>query len=396
MKRHYVSDDNEAGHARLRPLWMRALGLALVWLLVLQPTVATAAIAQEPLFSVSALPPNVMLIMDDSNSMREYTLPLPGGISLPSPTCRSGGTGQPIDGVTVPTRIGNRCVHLEDDWALRSPALNPLWYNPAITYKPWNDNNKPAATNFPQANWGGSTAVADPAQLTPWDMRKWPALIAPAYTTSPFYTPSVDRVTTNTGTIGSLPQVVSGTGRYIRYPGMPAEGPTGQDLFTGGVGFTCNLCLTYDQVPVYGPFPPCLAYAQDPVYGPLPPCLAYFQVPVYGPAPPCAQYAQNPVYGVQPPCAAYEQVDVITCRLVPDGGEESGYRQECTVTGQTNGACINQPPAPITWLYAGRLYQSAARTDHRLRGRSLQQPATCGHHWLYTGRLHESAATADH
>ena len=76
MNRHYVNDSTNADHARLRPLWMRALGLALIWLIVLQPTVATAAIAQEPLFSVSALPPNVMLIMDDSNSMREYTLPL--------------------------------------------------------------------------------------------------------------------------------------------------------------------------------------------------------------------------------------------------------------------------------------------------------------------------------
>ena len=197
---------------------MRALGLALIWLMVLQPTVATAAIAQEPLFSVSALPPNVMLMMDDSNSMREYSLPLPPGIALPGLTCRSKGVGQPIDGVVVSTRIGNRCVHLDDDWALRSPALNPLWYNPAVTYSPWNDNNKAAAgSNFPQANWGGSTAVADPTQLTPWDMRKWPASV------TPFYTPSATQVTTNTGTIGTNPQVVNpGAGQYIRYPGMPA------------------------------------------------------------------------------------------------------------------------------------------------------------------------------
>ena len=94
-----------------------------------------------------------MLMMDDSNSMREYTLPLPSGVVLPGPTCRSQGAGQPIDGVVVSTRIGNRCVHLDDDWALRSPALNPLWYNPAVTYSPWNDNNKGGGSNFPQANW---------------------------------------------------------------------------------------------------------------------------------------------------------------------------------------------------------------------------------------------------
>ena len=144
--------------------------------------------------------------------------------------------------------------------------------------------------------------------------------------------------------------MVSGTGRYIRYPGMPAEGPTGQDLFTGSVGFTCNLCLTYDQVPIYGPFPPCLAYAQNPVYGPLPPCLAYFQVPGYGPAPPCAQYAQNPVYGPQPPCAAYVQVDVITCT------SSTGRRRRVGLSTRVHGDGTDQ------W----RLYQSAASTDHWL------------------------------
>jgi type IV pilus assembly protein PilY1 len=344
MKRHNLSNDTETGPAaRPRPLWVRALMLGITWTLVLQPSVATGAIAQEPLFSVTAVPPNVMLIADDSNSMREYTLPLPSGIALPSPNCRSRGTGFPIDGVRVNSRIGtNTCVHLDDDWALRAPALNPLWYNPAVTYTPWNDNNKPAASNFPQANWGGSTSVADPAQLTQWDMRKWPASV------NPFYTPSLTPVTTNTGTIGSAAQVVNpSAGRYVRYPGMPGEGPAGEDLFTGSVGFTCNLCLTYNQVPVYGPLPPCLAYAQDPVYGPLPPCLAYFQVPVYGPAPPCLEYQQDPVYGPLPPCLAFQQIPVITCVLVPDAGEESGFRQVCSVTGYVDGPCINQPPAPI-------------------------------------------------
>ena len=93
MNRHDADDAAETSAERLKPLWMRALGLGLVWLMVLQPTVATAAIAQAPLFSVSALPPNVMLMMDDSNSMREYTLPLPAGITLPNPNCKVSGAG---------------------------------------------------------------------------------------------------------------------------------------------------------------------------------------------------------------------------------------------------------------------------------------------------------------
>ena len=47
MNRHNVDDATDTNKARLRPLWMRALGLALIWLMVLQPTVATAAIAQR-------------------------------------------------------------------------------------------------------------------------------------------------------------------------------------------------------------------------------------------------------------------------------------------------------------------------------------------------------------
>lgn len=323
-----------------RSIWMRSLAVLMVWLSVLQPTTALAAIAQEPLFSVTAVPPNVMLMMDDSNSMREYVLPLPGGINLPGPVCKVDGSG-PNDGVWVNTRLGGRCISLEDDWKIRAPALNPLWYNPAVTYRPWNDNNKAGTANFPQAGWGGSTAVANPADLTPWDLRKWPA------TVEPYYTPSTTRVTTNTGTIGSAAQVLDpGGGRYIRYPGMPGEGASGVDLFTGTIGFTCDLCLSYDQVPIYGPLPPCLGYVQVPVYGPLPPCNTFAPENVYGPGT-CTAYQQIPQYGPLPACLAYQQIPVITCILVPDAGEESGFRQVCSITSYVDGNCTNQPPAPI-------------------------------------------------
>ena len=59
----------EAQALRPRPLWVRALALALMWALVLQPAVSSAALSQQPLFTVTSVPPNVMLMLDDSGSM---------------------------------------------------------------------------------------------------------------------------------------------------------------------------------------------------------------------------------------------------------------------------------------------------------------------------------------
>jgi type IV pilus assembly protein PilY1 len=73
-------------------------------------------------------------------------------------------------------------VSRNDDWILRSPALNPLWYNPAVWYKPWNNNNQ-TTDAFPNANIGGSvlttrygavTSRPDNTQLTQRDMRRVP------------------------------------------------------------------------------------------------------------------------------------------------------------------------------------------------------------------------------
>ena len=59
---------------RARPLWTRALALALIWTLVLQPAVSSAQLAQQPLFTVTSVPPNVMLMLDDSASMNLLSL----------------------------------------------------------------------------------------------------------------------------------------------------------------------------------------------------------------------------------------------------------------------------------------------------------------------------------
>ena len=122
---------------------------------------------------------------------------------------------------------GNWAVHSfavsrNDDWILRSPALNPLWYNPAVWYKPWNNNNKTDTEAFPNANIGGTangsvSSRPTNTQLTQRDMRRVP-------TGTDTYT----SVTTLAGT--------GAVGTWNNYPD-PA-GSAGGRIVTGTLGGT--------------------------------------------------------------------------------------------------------------------------------------------------------------
>ena len=135
------------------------------------PSLADAAsmIAQKPLLTMITPAPNVMLMMDDSGSMASDWLPNPTdfnyGTFYNAPGVVSGWTDivvQDGGGATVPM----------PSWEIlrRTPILNPIGYNPAVTYKPWNDDNKPAASNFPPADIG-SYAGASFIGGTRMDMR---------------------------------------------------------------------------------------------------------------------------------------------------------------------------------------------------------------------------------
>ena len=63
--------------------WTRCLAMIVCQVLVWQPMVASAVIAQQPMFTVSSSPPNVMLMMDDSSSMAGYRLPTPPTVTVP-------------------------------------------------------------------------------------------------------------------------------------------------------------------------------------------------------------------------------------------------------------------------------------------------------------------------
>ena len=154
---------NRQPRASLHPtsaLWTRCLALVVCQVLVWQPLAASAAvIAQQPMFTVSSAPANVMLMMDDSSSMQGYRLPTPPTLTPP--------TGN----VAVKYGAATRNVPAGSEFTLRAPAFNPLWYNPSIQYQPWNDDNKPMpaagtsypalAFNFPNADIGGTANVHD-------------------------------------------------------------------------------------------------------------------------------------------------------------------------------------------------------------------------------------------
>ncbi|MFN5079481.1 MAG: hypothetical protein ACK5EV_01980, partial [Burkholderiales bacterium] len=129
-------------------------------------------------------------------------------------------------------------VSRNDDWILRSPALNPLWYNPAVWYKPWNNNNKTGAEAFPNASIGGTASGSvgsrpDNTQLTQRDMRRVPTGATYTSVTSLAGRGAIGTWSNYPDPSGSasgrsVTGTLSGTPVRFSYAGMPLEhGATG-------------------------------------------------------------------------------------------------------------------------------------------------------------------------
>jgi type IV pilus assembly protein PilY1 len=204
----------------------KILAAVLAFLVAANPLMAASNLAQEPLFSATEPPANVVFMMDDSLSMYTNTLPQPPTVTLASGVASSS---------KVTINQGYMQVRTQD-WLLRTPAVNPLWYNPAITYTPWNNNGTP----FPNADYGGTGTTATSSKITQRDMRSRP-------NGSGF-----SSVTTaaGRGTLGSSDLVItlSSPAGQITYDGMPYDWATqnasaGKDLFTNpnpvNVTYTC-------------------------------------------------------------------------------------------------------------------------------------------------------------
>ena len=240
-----------------RPFWQRALAGAMAALIAAPAPQALAQVAgsnlsPDPQFVRALVQPNVAFLMDDSASMRLNTLPrdpaiaaLMGSATLsfnvPATQVRHTDYNRAravMPGTPVQADVAARSVSVnrDQDFALRAAALNPLWYNPAITYDPWNDNDKVTASNFAPAAIGGTGVAPDTAQLVRRDMRyrlNGTTRIALSGATgivgdrnNPWDNPNSSGWSTSVPAAGSQP-----AGNMTHDPIMH-EGVRGRDLFT--------------------------------------------------------------------------------------------------------------------------------------------------------------------
>lgn len=171
------ADDRPTALAR------RASTKALVWLLCVlhaMPAWATSTLIQYPPFTATEPSGNVFVMVDDSASMGQHRLPLPPGIVIPTSvpaTVTIQGDGPDASNVWA---LRSWQINRDADWLLRAPALNPLWYNPAIRYAPWNKDGTPLPNasiggSAVPTHWGAITSRPDVTKLTERDPRQVPS-----------------------------------------------------------------------------------------------------------------------------------------------------------------------------------------------------------------------------
>ena len=290
---------------------MKRLARALVFLLtqaiVLQPAAfaATWSIAQQPLFTINPVYPNVVFMIDDSWSMNDYR--------LPPPIFFSQNNRWPVPGpVTVKYGAGTKTVLAHDEFTLRSSVHNPLAYDPAITYTPWNDNDKPKAAqgtrpnrsqNFPDADLGGTASVANMARTTERDMRfrgfanggptaprNWPTTARGSVGGNGTYDTGAvanDKWAWNATNLRWEEPIVGPAGTAI-YPPLRGDGPQAADLFTNPPQ-VCNVtppCLQWNYVDQQQ-----CVQTQQVQTGTTQQCDSYSTVPVFGNV--CVQTVQQ-------------------------------------------------------------------------------------------------------
>jgi len=114
---------------------------AVATLLGLPVNAATTTFPQYPLMTGgSTIPPNILLILDDSGSMAYLKMP--------------------VDETT-----------LEDDVSDRSYINNTIYYNPAITYRPWRTANTDLNDRLPVANFKAAASNRTSSTDDPVDLR---------------------------------------------------------------------------------------------------------------------------------------------------------------------------------------------------------------------------------
>ncbi|MGZ8273421.1 MAG: pilus assembly protein [Burkholderiaceae bacterium] len=252
--------------------WRRLLALLVCELTILQPGLAAAQMSQVPMFTVTSVPPNVMLMFDDSASMQLLSLKAPPYYA--SPTWTRGSGGHPLLKVNTSGYFGISGIRhytgsaLDDghwnfilaDVLTRSPAFNPLAYNPAIEYKPWNNNGM----RMGQSAFGGA-GLAAAGPLTSWDMRDLPPAMGGGTVRSRLAAPSSGVIPPGS----TLKTWVGPPAGSVRYAGLPSSTPepAGVDLFDHTIAWrdpACNTTTNYawtcpSGTPLFAPTDTCAA-----------------------------------------------------------------------------------------------------------------------------------------
>ncbi|MEI6547973.1 MAG: hypothetical protein WCN85_13235, partial [Burkholderiales bacterium] len=216
----------------IRQTLTKALVYLLCSLTAMPAWSAGSTLYQIPPFTSTEPPANVFMMLDDSGSMAGHSLPIPATITINAPTAQVTIQGEGADSAGV-LALRNWTIDRDNDWLLRSPALNPLWYNPANRYVPWNKDGTlmPSASiggSVATTNYGAFTSRANAAELTERDPRQVPSGTGFVSITS----------TAGRGLLGTVPsspaspitegrRVTMGTTADFRYNKMPFDfGPT--------------------------------------------------------------------------------------------------------------------------------------------------------------------------
>ncbi len=134
------------------------------------PVSAQSTIAQKPLTTQVAPASNVMLMIDDSGSMEEGWLPPVTGFDLGA--LLSAGFDSNANADVANDWGGGTTAVSGHEVRMHVSHMNPIAYNPIVTYTPWNDDNKPLATNFPPADIGAYDGAGNLVGGTRNDMRR--------------------------------------------------------------------------------------------------------------------------------------------------------------------------------------------------------------------------------
>jgi type IV pilus assembly protein PilY1 len=145
----------------------KAVAIGVLASMVCSPLFAGIAVPTTPLQSGTVVAPNIMIILDDSGSMQGEIMPdglfenlrwrnntdlgnnntVPSiGLLFPRATTiygnpQTGSNGNNIDGQERASIVATANVNSAYGRMVRSFAINKIYYNPAITYAPWSNQD---------------------------------------------------------------------------------------------------------------------------------------------------------------------------------------------------------------------------------------------------------------